>query len=108
MDLKSISETDKRGIGRKDFVEQVSPDSAIFSYYGMGDSHEGIFSYDPAGGWKFVRHYDRKYEESSFEEKIEMLARLAKGLSDAGLTEVSIKGGYVEFSRPEIGEGKTL
>jgi len=99
--LKDDFEKDKRGLSDEDFVEQVDDSTVILSYYGMGDSHEAIYSYDPVKGWKWEKYYDRWWENLSDEEKVKKSEEIANGLKKAGLTEIKDDGKTITFSRKE-------
>lgn len=98
-DLKHIFESDKRAVGESYFVEQVDDNHAILSYYGMGDTHEGIFSYDSEVGWKFVSYYDRQWESMTTEEKTNQFNSICDGLKKIGLSHVVEDGNSIAFSR---------
>jgi hypothetical protein len=101
--LKELFDTDPRGrinpqIGDA-FVEQINDNTAILSYYGQGDSHEGIFSYDIKTGWKFEKYYDRWFENLSNQEKSESFKKFESTLKKEGFTEIKDDGKHITYSR---------
>lgn len=101
-DLKEAFENDKRGMrDMANFVEQLDEATAIIGYYGMGDTHEGKYFYDPALGWKFIECYDRYWENLSDEGKVDFIKRLATGFKNAGFTEIKETDDGIEIIRKE-------
>jgi hypothetical protein len=102
MDLKEKHQNDKRGLANlyPDWVEQIADNLAILTYYGQGDVHEAIYSYDESVGWKWEKYYDREWEKLTPEEKATKFQQLVDGFKKAGLTDVKESDGIISFSRP--------